>query len=195
MEDKSKLINYFQSVLPMSRDKAELLAEKFKYKEIKKNSLLLKENRISTETHFLEEGYIRSFVFDVQGQETTTAIYSAPCFANNFLSFFRKEPSRENLEAITDCKTWYLTYQEVQENFHSIPEFREWGRLILLNNYSILNNRMLEMIQDTAEQRYDKLIQIQPAIFQHVPLRVIASYLGIRDTSLSRIRREYSRKK
>jgi hypothetical protein len=75
-----------------------------------------------------------------------------------------------------------------------MPEFREFGRTILVNAYAQLKQRMLAMIQETAEQRYAYLLQTNPDIFQHAPLKNIATYLGITDTSLSRIRKEFSKK-
>jgi hypothetical protein len=83
-----------------------------------------------------------------------------------------------------------MSYEDVQANFHGIPEFREFGRMMLITNYANLKSRMLGMIKDTAENRYLKLMTNQPEIFQNVPLKIIASYLGITDTSLSRIRKE-----
>lgn len=82
----------------------------------------------------------------------------------------------------------------MQQSFHAMPEFREFGRLKLVNSYSILKQRMLSALQETAEQRYTDLINSSPEIFQHVPLKFIASYLGIADTSLSRIRKEFIKK-
>lgn len=82
----------------------------------------------------------------------------------------------------------------MQDSFHTIPEFREYGRLNIVNQYSILKERMLSALQETAEQRYSDLISSSPEIFQNVPLKYIASYLGITDTSLSRIRKDFARK-
>jgi hypothetical protein len=65
---------------------------------------------------------------------------------------------------------------------------------MLVTNYAILHERMLGMIKNTAEQRYSKLLEKHPAIFQNVPLKIIASYLGVTDTSLSRIRKEVAQK-
>jgi hypothetical protein len=87
-----------------------------------------------------------------------------------------------------------MSYEKVQQCFHNYPEFREFGRMMLVTNYSILHDRMLGMIKDTAENRYLKLMKHYPDIFQNVPLKIIASYLGITDTSLSRIRKELSSK-
>lgn len=82
----------------------------------------------------------------------------------------------------------------MQVSFHTIPEFREFGRLNIINNYGILKQRMLSMLQETAEQRYSHLIHSNPEILRNAPLKNIASYLGITDTSLSRIRKEFIKK-
>jgi CRP-like cAMP-binding protein len=130
----------------------------------------------------------------VDGNEVTTNFYGKNIFANDFLSFFKRIPSNENIQALTDCTAWSIGYEDLQICFHTIPEFREFGRMMLINNYSRLKDRMLGMIQLTAEQRYLKLIEMHSEIFQHAPLKNIASYLGITDTSLSRIRKEISKK-
>ena len=192
--NKENLVKYFQSVLPMSPDVALRLCEKFQYQEVEKGTYLLKENKICVETRLLETGFVRSFTLNTEGVEVTTAIYNAPCMVNSLQSFFKRQPCRENLQTITDCKIWSMTYDDVQTQFHSIPEFREWGRMMLINGNALLQDRMFGMIQLTAEQRYAQLMQTNPEIFQNVPLKMIASYLGITDSSLSRIRKLFSKK-
>ena len=130
---------------------------------------------------------------DVDGNEVTTDFYGSDIFANDFLSFFKRIPSNENIQVLADCQTWVITYEDLQTCFHSIPEFREFGRMMLINNYSRLQERMLGMMQLTAEQRYEKLITSHTEVFQKAPLKYIASYLGVTDTSLSRIRKEIAR--
>ena len=189
---RETLQQYITSVLPMSIDKASFFAEQFEPIQFSKDTLLLQETKVSKNTFVLESGYIRSFTHNHNGQEVTTNIFSATCFVNDFLSFFKQQPTSENYQCITDCKLWKMSYENVQTCFHAYPEFREFGRMMLVTNYSNLHMRMLGMIKDTAENRYLKLMDNQPGIFQNVPLKIIASYLGITDTSLSRIRREIS---
>jgi len=69
--------------------------------------------------------------------------------------------------------------------FHALPEFREFGRSVLVDGFSTLKNRMLSTITETAEDRYAAPLKSNPEIFQHAPLKYIASYLGITDTSLA----------
>lgn len=178
----------------MPTDKSAFLAEQFDPIEISKNELLLKENKTAKDTFVLEWGFVRSYTFDQNGEEVTTNIFSAPCFVNDFLSFFKQQPTSENYQCLTHCNLWTMSYEKVQNCFHTYPEFREFGRMMLVTNYSNLHDRMLGMIKDTAENRYLKLMKNHPDIFQNVPLKIIASYLGITDTSLSRIRREITSK-
>jgi CRP-like cAMP-binding protein len=192
--NKDNLIQLFQSVLPMSTGKAEQLAEKFKAGKIARNEYLLKEDTVCNESHFIDEGFMRSYTYDLEGNDVTTAFYSKKMFASDLLSFFKRTPSKEYIQALTDCETWYITYDDMQASFHTIPEFREFGRLNIINHYGTLKQRMLSMLQETAEQRYSDLIKSNPEVLQNAPLKYIASYLGITDTSLSRIRKDFIKK-
>jgi len=188
------LIQFIQQVLPMSPLKAGLIAEKFKPLKIVRSSYILKAGAICSRSYFVESGIMRAYIYDLEGNEVTTAFYSGKTFASDILSFFKRSPAKEYIQAITDCQTWFITYEDMQDSFHAIPEFREYGRLNIVNQYSILKERMLSALQETAEQRYSDLINSSPEIFQNVPLKYIASYLGITDTSLSRIRKDFARK-
>jgi CRP-like cAMP-binding protein len=186
------LQNYIQSILPMSADKAAFFSAQFEPLSLNKKDFILQENKKNKNTYVLESGLVRSYTFDPHGEEVTTNLYSAPCFVNDFLAFFKQEPSSENYQCLTSCKLWFMPFERVQECFHTYPEFREFGRMMLVQNYSVLHERMLGMIKDSAEKRYRNLLQNHPAIFQHVPLKIIASYLGITDSSLSRIRKDFA---
>jgi CRP-like cAMP-binding protein len=192
--NKDSLIQFIQQVLPMSPAKAERVVAKFKPMKIEKNGYVLEAGKVCSESHFIEKGIIRSYTYDLEGNEVTTAFYLKNTFTSDLLSFFKRSPAKEYIQTITNCETWYITYEDMQASFHAIPEFREFGRLNIVNHYSMLKERMLSMLQETAEQRYSDLINSSPEIFQNVPLKYIASYLGITDTSLSRIRKEFTKK-
>ena len=191
--DKSLLNNYFHSLFPISKDVVKEITEKFCHFTLAKNATLLNEGAISTKTFFLEKGYIRSYLLNEDNEEVTTNIYSAPCFVNDFLSFFKKQPTKETYQTLTDCSFWETDLENVQANFHSIVEFREFSRLLFVTKYYKLNDRVIEMKSQKAETRYLNLLKNQPHLFQHVPLKIIASYLGITDSTLSRIRKEISK--
>jgi len=189
-----ELIQFFKNSNLVSPKAAEDIANTFSPKEITKNSFLLKEGRVSDEYFFLENGFIRAFANDIEGNDVTTNFYSNCQVVFEVSSFFNRTASKENFQAIVDCEGWYITYEQLNNLFHSMHEFRDFGRSILVKGFSSLKTRMLSMITETAEQRYDTLLRNNPEIFQQAALKHIASYLGITDTSLSRIRKEYTKK-
>lgn len=78
--------------------------------------------------------------------------------------------------------------------FHSVPEFREFARAMLVREFVSYKQRTLAMINKSAELRYEEMVRNNKEVFKHAQLKHIASYLGITDTSLSRIRKEFARK-
>jgi CRP-like cAMP-binding protein len=190
----SPLIQFIQSTNLVSLKTAEEIAAVFIQKSISKNEFFLREGSVSNEYFFLEKGFMRAFAHDIDGNDVTTNFCSERQVVFEVSSFFNRTRSKENIQAIEDCSGWYITYEQLNNLFHALPEFREFGRSVLVKGFTSLKTRMLAMITETAEQRYDTLLKANPEIFQHAALKHIASYLGITDTSLSRIRKEYSKK-
>lgn len=191
--DKTILNTYFLSQFPIEKEIVHEITKYFTHFELKKQTCLLDKNTVSTETFFLEKGYMRSYILNEENEEVTTNIYEAPCFVNDFLSFFKQQPTKETYQTLTDCVFWKTGLKNVQSNFHNIPEFREFSRLLFVINYYKLNDRVIEMASKKAETRYLNLLHQKPKIFQNVSLKIIASYLGITDSTLSRIRKEISK--
>ena len=191
--NKSKLNAYFHSLFQIKKEVVEKITENFSDFNMDKNTILLEKDAISTKTYFLEVGYMRSYIVNEDHEEITTNTFIAPCFVNDFLSFFQKQPIKETYQTITDCSFWETDLQNVQNNFHNIPDFREFSRLLFVMNYAKLHDRLIEMASEKAETRYMNLTKNKAPILQNVPLKVIASYLGITDSSLSRIRKDVSK--
>lgn len=188
--EKETLFRFFQDKGKINQIKAEEIGGYFVEKEIERNALFLKEGQINNEYMILENGFMRAFSFDTTGTEVTTAFYSGDQPIFEVASFFNRSPSKENIEALINCNGWVISFEKLNMIFHSIPEFREFGRSILVKGFASLKSRMLSLITETAEERYVALLARNPEIFQHAPLKYIASYLGITDTSLSRIRKD-----
>ncbi|WP_317173519.1 Crp/Fnr family transcriptional regulator [Hymenobacter montanus] len=164
------------------------IAAHFRPKAIGKHDFLLREGWVSDEYFFLSTGLMRAFSYDKDGNDVTTAFYTAEQIVFEYSSFFRRTPSAENIQALTDCEGWFITHQQMNALFHSRNEFREFVRSVLVKIIASLKSRMLSMIMDSATERYEHLLREAPQIMQHAPLKNIASYLGITNTSLSRIR-------
>ncbi len=189
MTDQHFLNNVFGKS-GMTAEEMTLVISKFKQVKFDKNNFLLEEGRTANHYWFIQSGFIRSYVIDTEGNDITTNFFSVGNIVIDWPSFFLRNPTRENIQALTDCVCWQLDFATFQELFHSIQNFREQGRTTLVGSYFALKSQSISMIADQAKDRYLRLINEKPHIVQNVSLKHIATYLGITDTSLSRIRKE-----
>jgi CRP-like cAMP-binding protein len=167
----------------------EKILSQYQQIEFVKNDYLVQEGTTANFYYFLESGFARSFAIDLEGNDITTKFFSASDIVIDWHSYFLKTKCRENIQAITPCVAWKISFENFMKLF-SIEAFRDVGRTRLVNNYFELKNHSVSIIADPARDRYLNLIKDKPDIVQNVPLKQIATYLGITDTSLSRIRKE-----
>jgi CRP-like cAMP-binding protein len=168
------------------------ILSKFEPVNFLKNDYLLRDGKTENHYWFVENGFLRSYVVDTAGKDITTHFYAQGDIVIDWTSFFLRHPTRENIQALTDCICWQLDFDTFQQLFHSIKAFREQGRTTLVGSYFALKKQSVSMIADQAKERYARLLKERPNIIQNVSLKHIATYLGVTDTSLSRIRKEIS---
>lgn len=191
MQKDHFLKNIFSSNA-FTEDEIGRIIPKFKQINFSKNDYLLSEGTTENYYWFLEKGYCRSYVNDTKGNDITTNFYGQGDIAIDWSSFFLRSPTRENIQALTDCNCWQLDFETFQQLFHSIEAFREQGRKTLVGSYFELKNQSVSFIADEAKERYLRLLKEKPHIVKNVSLQHIATYLGITKFSLSRIRKEIS---
>lgn len=191
MQDHHFLQSIFSPADFNERELAKVLS-KFKPVAYNKKDFLLREGKTAHHYWFLESGHARSFVHDTRGNDITTNFYSPGEIIIDWSSFFLHKPTKENIQALSDCSCWQMDYVSFQALFHGNETFREHGRKRLVNAYFALKNHSTAMITDQAKERYLQLLEEKPGIIQNVSLQHIATYLGITKYSLSRIRKEIS---
>lgn len=190
---KQPLKDFFKKSQLLSQKAINSMAEEYEERHFVKDEFFLKQGKVS-DSVFLIEGLMRAYTFTPNGNEVTTNFFSQYQAVYDPASFFQQTPSTENIQAVTECLTYSISYDKVNKLFHTLPEFREFGRLMLLEELVSFKQRTLAVINRSAEERYIDLMKEHQDILQHAPLKHIASYLGITDSSLSRIRRNSSRK-
>lgn len=171
----------------------DAVVNRFKPVQFSRNDYLLREGKTATQYWLLESGFARSYVTDAAGNDITTHFYGPGDIVMDWSSFFLQQPTRENIQALTACQCWQLEYLHFQELFHGIETFREHGRTNFAASYFTLKSHSIGLIADNAAARYKKLLQEKPLLVQNVSVKHMATYLGITDTSLSRIRRELAK--
>jgi len=180
--------------MPVTDEQLQRILEVFQEVPIGKGEWVLKQGRVSN-YYLLLDGYMRGYTFDELGDEVTTNFFAGPRAVLDAASFFGRVPSAENIVAICDCRGYMLTLEQLNKLFHEMPEFREFGRAILVRELVIAQEHKLAHINLSAEDRYKQLVERDAGLMQYAQLRHIASFLGVTDTSLSRIRRELANKK
>jgi len=176
----------------ITKDELNLIIPRYKQIIVQKNDFLLKEGQIEKNYWFIESGFIRSYVIDTEGNDITFNLYGSGDVVIDYPSFFFFSPTRENIQALTDLVCWEISFEDFQEMFNTILNFREQQRALLVGSYFALKEHSISLIADHAKDRYLKLLKSKPHIVQNVSLKHIATFLGITDTSLSRIRKEIS---
>ncbi|KOY84425.1 Crp/Fnr family transcriptional regulator [bacterium 336/3] len=194
--DKSALINFIKTNIPnvaIDEQSLQIIVDQFEEKIFQKDDYLLKEGKTSR-YFFLSEGFLRVFTFDTEGNEVTTYFYSQNRVVFDAASFFLKLPSSENIQAMTECKVYITNFEKLNQLFHSVAAFREFGRQMIVQEFVAYKQRTLAMINQSAEKRYLKLIETNKDVFQFAHLNHIASYLGISERTLNRIRQNFTKK-
>lgn len=189
--DQSTLIAFIRAHSNMSDQRKHEIAVRFRPCSLAKGEPLLRQGEVNDRYLLIGSGWLRSFTIDTEGEEVTTAFSGPGQVVFDADSFFMRTPAKESIVAIADVTGFELSFAELNGLFHEFMEFREMGRAILVKALVAGKQRMLSMIGDSAEQRYAALMRSRPELFQHAHLKHIASYLGVTDSSLSRIRKEF----
>ncbi len=174
----------------ITQDELKVIIPKYQEVKFHKNDYLLQQVQVEKKYWFIESGFVRSYIIDTEGNEITFNLYASGNVVIDYPSIFFFAPTRENIQALTDCVCWEISFEDFQEMFNNISSFREQQRGLLVGSYFALKEHSISLIADEAKERYLRLLKTKPHIIQNVSLKHIATFLGVTDTSLSRIRKE-----
>nr|WP_298995000.1 Crp/Fnr family transcriptional regulator [uncultured Allomuricauda sp.] len=189
MNNRESLTEFILTIVEISRSDAEEIAASFQPFEIKEKAYLLEENQISNDYLYLESGLMRTFLYNLEGEEITVDFFTENNIVFEVTSFFNRFPSEAYIQALTDCKGFRISYEKLNTLFHNKPTFRDFGRAILVKEFIASQKRNYGVIKRTAAERYQNLLITRPQILRYAPLKYIASYLGVTDSTLSRLRK------
>lgn len=150
----------------------------------------LKQEKISDKIGFLESGIIRSFFYDENGNDITTHFFQPGQVVISMKSFNSQIPAKENIITLKESKLLVITYSKMMELYEEIPGWREIVKMVDEIKFNELNKRSIQLQTLSALERYQLFCERNPLIIKTVPLRYIASYLGIDIATLSRIRKK-----
>ena len=191
MED---LINKIKSSTTLSSKAEQYVISIAKEKLVSKGDVLIGQGQAVKNTCFVKEGCIRSYCIDKNGKEHTLQFAVKNWWISDFMAIYTNELSTLTIECITDSNIIEFNAGKLNRIYSIFPEFEAFQRKNLERHVVSLHKRILNQLQLTASERYDLFLKQYPDIEQYTPNYHIASYLGITQQSLSRIRVENAKK-
>lgn len=183
------LIKKITNKISISHNETDLLTASFHPINCKKNEYLLKAGQKPQKLYFIVSGYVRCFYIDQEGNEITTDILSSNELVTSFESFLKDTPSTYSIQCISDCELLFISKQDYQALYQKVEGWPVFCQAVYESHIMKMTSRINALQTLSASDRYEKLLNKQPEIALHTPVKHLASYLGIKPQSLSRIRK------
>ena len=164
------------------------LLDKFRETRIGKGELLLRPGMNCSFLAFIQQGTFRVYYYDIRGKEIITWFSFEGMAITDMLGFYTTGRATFYVEAMENCCLYRVAKADLERLYDEYPEYRRFGQLFAEEALTMLMKRTMSLHTKSAEERYLELLQT-PEYLQKIPLKYLASYLGVTDTSLSRIRR------
>ncbi len=183
------LLAHLSSIISVSDALKQELTRVAIKKEITKGDIIVNCYERCDSIYFIEKGLVRGYYFN-EDKEITNWFAQEEEFATSFYAFITNKTTNENIQALEDCSLIEIPFSVLQNLYINFHETERLGRIITENYYIKLEERILSLQFKTAKERYQKFAVSKPSLLQRASLGQIASYLGITQETLSRIRTE-----
>ena len=167
----------------------------FVSRKLRKKQYLLQAGDVCGFIAFVNRGALRAYTIDVKGDEHISQFALEDWWISDMNSFLTGEPAVSNIDALEDSELLMLDKHFQEKLFEEIPRFERYFRLLIQSGHVALHKRLLSTITNTAEEKYLRMQKTYPNIIQRVPQHMIASYLGLKPETLSRIRKKLAEEK
>lgn len=181
------LIKHLEGFIAISKELENEIKLISNHVTLSKNQMLLNLNERCDAIYFINKGLLRGYYYDEE-KEITNWFAQESEFATCFYSFITQKPSVEYIQTLENCELIEISFNKLQNLYKKFPETERIGRLLTENYYIRLEERLLNIQFKAAKERYQWFETSKPEILQRASLGQIASYLGITQETLSRIR-------
>lgn len=190
---KHVLVEMMSAMTTLSIEEEQAIISSIPIREYAKGTHLLKEGEVAQDSYFVIEGCVREYTLS-DGEEITTAFFTEEQSVANFDSIANQTPSTYYLICNEDVTAATFNTDREQELYRRFPRFESFCRSGMEQMMGEQHEQLKERITLKPEQLYEKLLADRPGLLHRVPQYQIASYLGIKPESLSRLRRRLTKK-
>ena len=173
--------------IPVHPEEEAIISALFEPRHIPAERFFLQAGEICRYVGFITEGLLRYYILD-DGNEHTYDFSPERTFTCNYESFLTHTPSYRFIQAIEDTTLLVISYDNLQLLYNRLHEGQKFGRLVAEELFVGMLQKLTSFYMETAEERYDTFLRSFPDLQERVPQYVVASYVGIKPQSLSRIR-------
>ncbi len=184
------LLKNIARFVSLSKEEEAYLVSGLKIKKLRKRQYFLQAGDVCKWQGFVYKGCLRAYEVDVKGVEHVVQFATEDWWMGDIYSFYTGQPSAMNIEALEETELFVFDKDNLEDLYEKIPKLERYFRLLMQNALIALSQRVLSTMSKSATERYCDFIQRYPQIEQRVPNHQIASYLGIKPESLSRIRNQ-----
>jgi CRP-like cAMP-binding protein len=188
-----KLKTYCKSFVPFTNEELNLISQYFEVKTVKKKEFLLQENTICNFIGFIDNGAMRHFHVK-NGEEKTCDLSFENYWVTDFQSFTHHTPCIMNLQAMEQTTIFIIQKENLYELYSKCNKYETFGRIMAENVAQRATEIAMSLSSEKPEERFRNLIKNHPNIFQRIPQKYIANFLGVNPESLSRIRNRIIKK-
>jgi len=183
------LCDYLMTLVPFSQDELNDILSHFEKEYVQKNHVLIEVGKVCNKLYFLEQGIVRSYYLKQDGKDVTQWFFSAGKFMTSANSFFQQIPSIYYLEILEDSVLYSISKEKLDILLAKYHKVEKLVRLVSIEMLTQVFHKLNAIQFHTAKERYTYMLDDFPDISVRVPLGHIASYLGITQETLSRIRK------
>lgn len=184
----NQIRKFVDRISPMNDSDWNFFSSKLKKVELGKNTAVLKMGKVEKHLSFISKGIVRYYLPKEEADVTFGFLFQNE-FVTAYDSLLTQTPSEYEIETLTETILWQITNEDLQEVYKNTENGNLIGRKMAENMYLIKSKRELSLLSKTAEERYLDLFSDRPQLLQQIPLKYIASYIGVTPQALSRIRK------
>jgi len=178
-----------------SKEELEIFDEMLERKFVPKKTFLLQEGEVCNFEAYVVKGCIRTYYIDENGFDVTLQFAIEDWWVSDMASFYEQKPSRLFIETLEDCELLMFNPETKEELLQRVPKFERVFRLMVQRKLAVTQDRLINTIAKSAQEKYLDFLERYPTIPQRVPQHYIASYLGISPEFLSKVRTKMAKQK